>query len=207
MIHYAGGIQGLDPATGELLWFCRGVTSSQSSPVFGSGLLYTDAGRGGNNCNAVDPTGKGDVSKTHVKWQAKTKTAAGSSAIVVGDHVYRGSEPGMIKCWELATGEMVYEERMPEADAERQPHRMPGRPHLFRQPRQELRHQGRAGNSSCWPPTTWTTAPTTRPRPCPTGASSSRGNRICGASGTRSKRFSRAATVRDAAALPDGRGS
>src|SRR5262249_40479392 len=81
LIHYAGGMQGLDPATGELLWFCRGVASSQSSPVFGSGLLYTDAGRGGQFCNAVDPTGKGDVSKTHVKWQAKVTTAAGSSAI------------------------------------------------------------------------------------------------------------------------------
>jgi hypothetical protein len=68
LIHYAGGIQSLDPATGELLWFCRGVTSSQSSPVYGAGLLYTDNGRGGNFCNAVDATGKGDVSKTHIKW-------------------------------------------------------------------------------------------------------------------------------------------
>jgi outer membrane protein assembly factor BamB len=111
LIHYAGGIQGLDPATGELLWFCRGVTSSQSSPVFGSNLLYTDAGRGGRYCNAVDATGKGDVSKTHVKWQEKVTTAAGSSAIVVGEYVYRASEPAMIKCRKLATGALVYEER------------------------------------------------------------------------------------------------
>jgi outer membrane protein assembly factor BamB len=112
LIHYAGGIQALDPATGELLWFCRGVTSSQSSPVFGSGLLYTDAGRGGDSCNAVDATGKGDVSKTNVKWKAKTKTAAGSSAIVVGDSVYRGCDPGMIACRKLDSGELVYEERV-----------------------------------------------------------------------------------------------
>jgi outer membrane protein assembly factor BamB len=114
LIHYAGGIQGLDPATGELLWFCRGVTSSQSSPVFGSNILYTDAGRGGQSCNAVDATGKGDVSKTHVKWQAKVTTAAGSSGIVVGEHVYRASEPGKIICRTLTTGEIVYEERTPK---------------------------------------------------------------------------------------------
>jgi outer membrane protein assembly factor BamB len=113
LIHHAGGLQALDPATGDLLWFCRGVTSSQSSPVFGSGLLYTDAGRGGQSCQAVDPTGKADVSKTNVKWQAKTTTAAGSSAIVVGEHIYRGCDPGLIKCRELATGEIVYEERTP----------------------------------------------------------------------------------------------
>jgi outer membrane protein assembly factor BamB len=114
LIHYAGGVQGLDPATGELIWSCRGVTSGQSSPVFGSGLLYTDAGRGGQFCNAVDATGKGDVSKTHVRWrEAKGNTAAGSSAIVVGEYVYRASEPGLIRCRELATGKVVYEQRTP----------------------------------------------------------------------------------------------
>jgi outer membrane protein assembly factor BamB len=113
LVHYAGGIQGLDPATGEVLWFCRGVTSGQSSPVFGSGLLYTDAGRGGQFCNAVDATGKGGVSKTHVKWQERVKTAAGSSAVAVGGLVYRGSDPGLIVCRELATGKVVYEERTP----------------------------------------------------------------------------------------------
>jgi len=111
LIHFASGIQGLDPATGDLLWFCKGVTAEQSSPVFANGLIYADAGRGGNNCNVVDATGKGDVSKTHVKWQTKTTTAAGSSGIIVGDYVYRGCDPGIIRCRELATGKLVYEER------------------------------------------------------------------------------------------------
>jgi outer membrane protein assembly factor BamB len=113
LVHYAGGIQSLDPATGETLWVCKGVNTSQSSPVFGSGLLYTDAGRGGQYCNAVDATGTGDVTTTHVKWKEKTKTAAGSSGIVVGDYVYRASEPGLIICRELKTGTLVYEERTP----------------------------------------------------------------------------------------------
>src|SRR5262249_3989456 len=114
LIHYAGGIQALDPASGDLLWSCRGVSSSQSSPVFGSGLLYTDAGRGGQNCNAVDASGKGDVSRPHVKGRAKPNTAAGSSAIIVGDYIYRSCDPGLIKCRELATGDLVYEERAPK---------------------------------------------------------------------------------------------
>ena len=57
LIHYAGGIQGLDPATGELLWSCR-VTTSQSSPVFGSGLLFADAGRGGQSARQSIPRGR-----------------------------------------------------------------------------------------------------------------------------------------------------
>jgi outer membrane protein assembly factor BamB len=115
LIHYAGGVQGLDPATGELIWFCRGLTSGQSSPVFGADLLYTDAGRGGQTCNAVDATGKGDVTKTHVKWKGgKGNTAAGSSAIVVGEYIYRSSDPGLIRCRELDSGEIVYEHRTPK---------------------------------------------------------------------------------------------
>jgi outer membrane protein assembly factor BamB len=111
LIHYAGGIQALDPDMGALLWFCKGVHSSQSSPVFGANLLYTDVGRGGRDCDAVDATGKGDVTKTHVKWTDRTTTAAGSSGIVIGKHVYRASQPDMIKCRDLATGEMVYDQR------------------------------------------------------------------------------------------------
>jgi hypothetical protein len=43
-------------------------------------------------------------------------TAAGSSAIVVGDLVYRGTEnaQGNIICRKLADGELVYEERTPK---------------------------------------------------------------------------------------------
>jgi outer membrane protein assembly factor BamB len=112
LIHNAGGIQGLDPATGELLWFCR-ATSSQSSVVFGSGMLFVDAGRGGQTGTLVDPTGKGDVTKTHVKWQTKVVGAAGTSPIIVGDYLYRISDPGLIRCWKRETGELLYEERTP----------------------------------------------------------------------------------------------
>jgi outer membrane protein assembly factor BamB len=110
LIHFAGGMHGLDPATGELIWSCRAPTS-QSSPAFGGGLVFGDHGRGGQQGVAVDPTGAGDVTKTHVKWQAKVKGFAGSSPIIVGDYVYRVCEPGTINCWKLADGELVFEER------------------------------------------------------------------------------------------------
>ena len=112
LIHYAGGIQGLDPATGEQIWTCR-APSSQSSPVYGAGLLYADAGRGGEKGAAIDPTGKGDVSKTHVKWETRVQGVAGSSAIIVGDHVYRSSGEHFIRCWSMKDGELVNEIKAP----------------------------------------------------------------------------------------------
>jgi outer membrane protein assembly factor BamB len=112
LIHYAGGIESLDPQTGALLWTCR-VNVSHSSPVYGGGYLYADAGRGGQTGAAVDPTGMGDVTKTHVKWQNRVEGVAGSTAIIVGNHVYRNSGQDFIRCWSLANGELVHEIKAP----------------------------------------------------------------------------------------------
>jgi outer membrane protein assembly factor BamB len=113
LVHMSGGMQGLDPETGEVLWSCRTAPSGQTSPVFGAGLVYTDSGRGGREGAAVDPTGKGDVSKTHVKWRVKVTAPAGSSGIAVGKYLYRACNNDILRCWEMATGELVYEKRLP----------------------------------------------------------------------------------------------
>jgi outer membrane protein assembly factor BamB len=88
--------------------------------VFGAGILYVDAGTetpyDSPTGAAVDPTGKGDVTKTHVKWQTKVPPADGASAIIVGDYLYRVSRPGVLRCWRLATGQLVYDERLPGID-------------------------------------------------------------------------------------------
>jgi outer membrane protein assembly factor BamB len=112
LVHMVGGVSGLDPDTGELLWKCR-APSGQSSPVFGSGLIYMDAGRGGRTGAAVDPNGKGDLSKTNLKWQVEVTAPAGSSGIVVGPYLYRACNNDMLRCWEMETGELIYEKRLP----------------------------------------------------------------------------------------------
>jgi len=108
-----GWVQGIDPANGDLLWYCR-APANRGTPVFGSGLVFVDPGEGGTGTGAaIDPTGKGDVSNTNVKWQIKgVPNAAGVSPIIVGDYVYRAGNPGVLKCWKLADGELVYEERL-----------------------------------------------------------------------------------------------
>jgi outer membrane protein assembly factor BamB len=113
LIHHNGSIEGLDPTTGDVLWSCRGVPTSQASPVFGDGLLFADEGGGGQAGGAaVDPTGTGDVSKSHVKWQAKYPAPGGSSGIAVGKYLYRACNNDVLRCWEMATGKLMYEERL-----------------------------------------------------------------------------------------------
>ena len=104
------GLRSLDPGDGKLLWWCRGAGDA-ASPAYGSGLVYFDGGRGGPG-SAVDPTGSGDVSKTHIRWTVHQVPEGIGSPVIVGEHVYRLHTPNILKCWELATGKQVYAERL-----------------------------------------------------------------------------------------------
>jgi outer membrane protein assembly factor BamB len=109
LVAASNALQGLDPNTGHLLWRCA-AHGDTCSPVLGGGLVFCDSGRGGTG-TAVDPSGIGDVTKTHLKW--KTEVPEGfSSPIVVGEYLYRLHNPGVVTCWKLATGERIYRERL-----------------------------------------------------------------------------------------------
>jgi len=103
-------LQSLDPATGERLWWCWGAGDTVS-PVYGGGLIYFDGGRGGPGV-AVDPTGKGDVSNTHIRWRIDTVPEGIGSPLIVDRHVYRLHTPGVLKCWSLQDGRQVYAQRL-----------------------------------------------------------------------------------------------
>ena len=97
------GIQSFGPADGKRLWWCAGGGDA-ASPAYGAGILYADSGRGGPGV-AVDPTGRGDVSATHVKWQARTASEI-NSPIIVGDLLYR-LQARSVRCFRADTGASV----------------------------------------------------------------------------------------------------
>ena len=104
------GIQSLDPASGELLWWCRGAGDAASA-AYGAGIVYCDSGRGGPGV-AIDPTGSGDVTQTHIRWRINTVPEGIGSPIIVGNRVYRLHRPNVLKCWRVENGEQVYAERL-----------------------------------------------------------------------------------------------
>jgi outer membrane protein assembly factor BamB len=61
----------------------------------------------------VDPTGRGDVSKTHRKWKVDQVPEGFSSPVVVGEYLYRLNSPGVVQCRKMSTGEAVFRERLP----------------------------------------------------------------------------------------------
>jgi outer membrane protein assembly factor BamB len=111
MSEKGNALRSLDPGSGKPLWWCRGGGDA-SSPAFGAGIVYFDSGRGGKGV-AVDPGGAGDVSATHIRWTGPDIPEAISSPVIVGPRVYRLYKPGVLECWETATGKKVYRERLP----------------------------------------------------------------------------------------------
>lgn len=104
-------LEALNPADGATIWtFKRPM--GDLSPVYSSGLLYTDRPNGPGL--AIFPNGEGDITKMSVKWKIdKTPSSyAYASPVICGDYVYRTQKPGLIYCWKLSTGEAMYNERL-----------------------------------------------------------------------------------------------
>lgn len=111
LVSASNAIQGIDPESGEMIWWCS-AAGDASSPAFARNLVFSDSGRGGKAA-CVDATGSGDVTKTNLKWTFPQIPEGLSSAIIVGDFVFRTHNPETLKCLQLSTGEMVFTERLP----------------------------------------------------------------------------------------------
>ena len=113
----ATALEGVDPANGDTIWSCASGDGKVRigdtlSPTFANGLVYVDSGRGGPGI-AVDPTGKGDVAKSHLKWKiAKVPDGSIGSPVAVGDYMFRMQSPEMLNCYQLANGKSVFAERL-----------------------------------------------------------------------------------------------
>ena len=145
LVASAVAVQGLDPDNGDTIWSCglgdKSRVGDTVSPVLAGGVVYCDSGRGGPGV-AVDPTGEGDVTKTHLKWKVPRVPEGFGSPVAFGDYLYRLTQPRHGVVLE-ALGRL---DGLHGAPGRRrggaEPVRHAGRPRLLRQRRQKLRRQG-----------------------------------------------------------------
>lgn len=103
-----------DPATGSEIWrvnYGEGY-SVVPRPIFALGLVYVCSGYGDERLLAIDPTGRGDITDTHVRWSTKKSTPKSPSVIAVGEYVFMVSDAGVASCLEARTGKQLWQHRL-----------------------------------------------------------------------------------------------
>ncbi len=109
-------ILAFDPATGERLWSCDTGIGWYMVPsaVAQNGIVYCIGGRSGDAL-AVRTGGRGDVSQTHRLWRRNKGSNVSSPILHEGRLYWMHEQRGIAYCADAATGEIMYEERVPRA--------------------------------------------------------------------------------------------
>lgn len=103
-----------DPDTGKPIWIIDGPTEQfVSSMVLHDGLLLMTAGFPDHWVMAIDPSGTGNVTKTHIKWSKKNDGGYVPSPVAHDGKLFLvDDKEGFASCWDVKTGKQYWKERL-----------------------------------------------------------------------------------------------
>ena len=102
-----------DPADGSPIWKVEyNGFSVIPRPVYGHGMVFICTGYGRPSLLAIDPTGTGDVTDTHVKWKADRAVPHTPSLLLIDRELYLISDKGVASCLDATTGSVHWTERV-----------------------------------------------------------------------------------------------
>ena len=110
----SGVVYALNPDNGSIIWECdydQGY-SVVPRPVYAHGLVFVGTGFNKAKLLAIDPTGTGDVTDSHVRWKSDRGISKTPSFIVVGNEIYVMSDAGIATCFDAKTGKEHWNERI-----------------------------------------------------------------------------------------------
>lgn len=111
VVSVKNNILAFDPETGEQLWNCDGIQDYVCpSIVSHEGVIYVIGGRT-SKAMAIRAGGRGDVTESHLVWEAKAGSNV-TSPVVHDGHLYWVSDRNKVAyCVRLEDGEVIYAER------------------------------------------------------------------------------------------------
>ena len=106
-------VQSLDPDTGNVLWSVRyDGFSLIPRPLFHQGLVYLSTGYMAPKLLAIDPTGTGDVTDSHVRWTLSGGIPNTPSFAPVGDQLVMVSDGGIATGVRATDGKKLWQKRI-----------------------------------------------------------------------------------------------
>ena len=110
-----------DPNNGTRHWVIDGPTEQfVASPVYNqkAGLLFVTGGFPDHHILAIKPDGTGNITKTDkIVWRTNKGVAYVPSPIAEGDYFLVVSDSGVAHCFEAASGNLAWQERLGEHHA------------------------------------------------------------------------------------------
>lgn len=105
----AKALYGYDPASGRELWKVHHrAFSGAARPVYSKGIAYMIAGFGKTDLFAIDVSGQGDVTDTHLLWKTSSGMPRTPSPLLVDDLLFTVSDTGTALCLDAATGVRIW---------------------------------------------------------------------------------------------------
>jgi outer membrane protein assembly factor BamB len=102
-----------DPRTGEEIWRVRFEGfSAAARPILGDGLLFINTGFPKGELQAIRPDGVGDVTNSHVVWNARKSMPSMPSSLLIGDAIFSIDDTGFATCLDAKTGAVIWIERI-----------------------------------------------------------------------------------------------
>jgi outer membrane protein assembly factor BamB len=100
------------PATGREIWTCAGLSPlAYPSPLVSGDTVVAMSGFSGAAL-AVRAGGEGDITATRRLWHVVSTPQRIGSGVIHEGHIYIHNDPATAQCLELATGKVVWEERL-----------------------------------------------------------------------------------------------
>ena len=114
MLSGSKSVTSYDPHDGSRQWIIDGPTEQfVASLVYNQGLLFVTGGFPDKHILAIDPTGTGNVSKSHIVWKYERKGVSYvPSPVAVDKYFLMVSDDGIGTCYEALTGKIEWQERI-----------------------------------------------------------------------------------------------